>query len=99
MRKNYLLFEFKKFQVRQGVLKCTKLMAAILVFLVLSGHAYSQNYVSGAVSNSAGEAIIGANVLVKGTSRGTITDSKGYFNIIKTGESDTLVISMIGYEI
>jgi TonB-linked SusC/RagA family outer membrane protein len=54
--------------------------------------------ITGTVVDSKGEAIIGASVLVKGTSsNGTITDSNGKFSLnVKTG--NVLVISYVGYE-
>lgn len=52
--------------------------------------------VSGVVTDKSGEAIIGANVMVKGSTIGTITDLDGKFTIEATRNS-TLQISYIGY--
>lgn len=52
--------------------------------------------VSGRVLDQKGEAIIGANVTVKGTGTGTITNFEGYFTIA-AAEGDVLHISYIGY--
>lgn len=41
--------------------------------------------------------MIGANVLVKGTSRGTVTDFDGHYSI-QANEGDVLVISYTGYD-
>ena len=46
---------------------------------------------------SGGESVIGASVLVKGTTIGTSTDFDGRFTI-KAAPNDVLVISAIGYE-
>jgi TonB-linked SusC/RagA family outer membrane protein len=52
--------------------------------------------VTGTVFDNNGEAIIGANILEKGTSNGVITDIDGHFSInIRQGA--TLVISYVGY--
>jgi TonB-linked SusC/RagA family outer membrane protein len=53
--------------------------------------------IRGTVTDDSGEALIGANVLVKGGSRGTVTDLDGKFSL-KVRESDqVLVISYVGY--
>lgn len=52
--------------------------------------------VKGTVLDGKGEAIIGANVIVKGTTNGTITDFDGNFSIEANGNA-TLEISYIGY--
>lgn len=48
------------------------------------------------VSATDGEPIIGASVLVKGTTNGTITDLEGNFKL-STDNNSTLVISFVGY--
>lgn len=52
--------------------------------------------VTGTVMDKNGEAIIGASVLEKGTTNGTITDIDGRFSL-EVGAKATLVISYIGY--
>lgn len=41
--------------------------------------------------------VIGANVFVKGTTHGTITDMDGNFTLTNVAENSTLVISYIGF--
>ena len=53
--------------------------------------------VSGVVKDVAGEPLIGVNVLVKGTTNGTITDFDGNYTLQNVKASDVLVISYIGY--
>lgn len=48
-------------------------------------------------SKENGEAIPGVNVLIKGTSIGTVTDVEGNFTIETPDENDTLIFSFIGY--
>ena len=50
------------------------------------------------VVNDAMGAVIGANVLVKGTTNGSITDSEGVANIQNVPNNATLLISYIGYQ-
>lgn len=52
--------------------------------------------VKGSVKDKTGEAIIGANVLVKGSTNGTITDFNGNF-VLNAEKGDILVISYIGF--
>lgn len=51
---------------------------------------------TGQILDNHGEPIIGANVLVKGTTSGTITDIDGNFSL-EVPQSGTLLISYIGY--
>lgn len=56
-----------------------------------------QQTLSGTVTDTNGEPIIGASILVKGTNSGTITDLNGHFQLnVRPGA--TLVISYIGYK-
>lgn len=52
--------------------------------------------VTGIVTDSNGEPIIGANVSVKGTTTGTITDIDGHFSL-EAIEGQTILVSFIGY--
>lgn len=52
--------------------------------------------VTGTVRDALGDPIIGANVVVKGTSNGTITDIDGHFSI-EAADNDILQVSFIGY--
>ena len=52
--------------------------------------------VSGIVKDATGEPVIGASVVEKGTTNGTVTDLDGNFNLTVASNS-TIVISFIGY--
>ena len=54
--------------------------------------------VTGHVADATGEPIIGANVTVKGTTVGTITDIDGNFTLEVGSTDGTLVVSFIGYK-
>ena len=77
-----------------GVLR--RLMFLALVALCTSS-ALAQKQVSGTVVDAAGESIIGASVMVKGTSTGTVTDFDGKFVLQNVPENGNLVISYVGY--
>ncbi|WP_339753273.1 SusC/RagA family TonB-linked outer membrane protein [Algoriphagus aquimarinus] len=71
-----------------------------LVFLILSiGISQAQYTVTGNVSDErTGETLIGASLLIKGTTSGTITDLDGNFTLpIPNSNGVELVISSIGY--
>lgn len=53
--------------------------------------------VSGTVVDETGEAVIGANVIVKGTTNGCTTDLDGHFSLDVDHLPVTLVVSYIGY--
>ena len=63
-----------------------------------SAIAWAQKTVTGTVLDATGEPIIGANVLVKGTTQGVTTDIDGNFSMTNVAESATLHISFIGYD-
>ena len=70
----------------------------LLVLLTVAGYTYAQSTVSGTVTDGeSGEAIPGVNVLVKGTSTGTITDVEGQYTVTVSGDDPTLVFSSVGY--
>lgn len=53
--------------------------------------------INGIITDEKSEAIIGANVSVKGTTNGTITDVNGNFSLANISDNDIIVISYIGY--
>lgn len=70
----------------------------ILTMLLISASTFAQQItVKGTVKDSNGESIIGANILVKGTANGAITDLDGNFTVPNVNQDATLVVSFIGY--
>ncbi len=59
-------------------------------------HLWAQRQVSGKVSDS-GEPLPGVNILLKGTTVGTVTDVDGNYNISVSGDNPVLTFSSIGY--
>lgn len=69
-----------------------------LLFLLCCAGAMAQNTdVSGKVMDEQGEPVIGASVVQKGTSNGTVTDIDGNF-AFKAPQGSTIVVSYIGYK-
>jgi TonB-dependent starch-binding outer membrane protein SusC len=52
--------------------------------------------ITGLVTDERGEALLGATVVIKGTTIGTVTDQSGRFTIEAPATADTLIISYIG---
>ncbi len=75
-------------------------MKGILFFVVmlLSIIAYTQTTVTGVVTDESGQSLIGANVLVKGTSIGAVTDFDGNYSIDVPDGSGILVFSYTGFQ-
>ena len=65
-------------------------------FLLASSFCFAQTEASGTIIDNEGEPIIGATIMEKGTSNGTISDFDGNFHL-KTASGATLVISYIGF--
>ncbi|MBX2815433.1 MAG: TonB-dependent receptor [Saprospiraceae bacterium] len=73
-------------------------LVVCMVFSLTAGVVWSQSTVTGVVTDSEnGEPLIGANVLVKGTTTGTITDFDGSYSVSVPDGANTLVISYTGY--
>ena len=75
-----------------------KALLTLLVGLLLSIGAFAQQIaVKGHVKDTTGEPVIGANVLVKGTTNGTITDFDGNF-MLNVPKDAILSVSFVGYK-
>lgn len=74
---------------------CLSILLALM--LMIPGSMFAQSFkVSGTVKDKNG-AIVGASVVVKGTSVGTSTDLAGAFSVAVPGSQGVLEISYIGY--
>lgn len=71
----------------------------LVTMLLASTIAFGQGFqVSGRVTDSfTGDALAGVNVIVKGTTTGTITDIEGYYSVQVPEGNNALVFSFIGY--
>lgn len=54
--------------------------------------------VQGVVKDSKGDPLVGAMVFVKGTSNGTMTDTKGQYSLSNVPANGVLVVNMMGYQ-
>lgn len=72
-------------------------MLLTFVFLLLGQMAFAQKEVKGVVKDPTGETVIGASILEKGTTNGTITDFDGNF-VLTVSNNAVLQISYIGFQ-
>ena len=52
---------------------------------------------TGVIKDTTGETVIGASVVIKGTTNGTITDFDGKFSLSGANKGDVIQISFVGY--
>ena len=90
----------KQIHLRDRLLSGTNVLRQLMfLFMVVlcTSSAMAQKKVTGTIVDAAGEPIIGASVMVKGTSNGAVTDFDGNFTINNVPEDATLVFSYVGY--
>ena len=72
------------------------LFKILAIFFVAYGSAQNID-ISGTVQDDTGFPVPGANILVKNTSQGTISDFDGNFTINDVAVGSTLIFSYVGY--
>ena len=70
----------------------------LLIFLSMPFLSAQELTVSGRITDKSGESIIGASILVQGTTSGTITDFDGNFTVPNVASNAVLVVSYVGYK-
>lgn len=83
--------------MKHNISEIKRMLLTMAVFFLTATVAWAQNTVTGIVKDEFGEGIIGANVIVKGTTQGSTTDMDGKFSIADVKKNDVLTISFIGY--
>ena len=76
---------------------CIHRLMLTISLLLLSTLAFAQKTVTGTVVDATGEPIIGASVIVKGTTNGTVTDFDGNFTVQNVPENGSVVVSYVGF--
>ncbi len=77
---------------------CFNRFFPLVLFLVCATFTYAQNKeITGTVIDASGEPVIGASVLVKGSSIGSITDFDGHFKIMNVPSGASVTVSYVGY--
>jgi len=77
--------------------KVLKTFLMLLILIMSSSGIFAQITVTGRVIDTDQQPVIGANVVVKGTTVGTMTDIDGKYSINAPSSSSIIVISFIGY--
>ncbi len=79
------------------IIRFTSFNLLFVLVLVLGGTVQAQVQLSGNVSDDTGETLIGASVVVAGTTTGNTTDFDGNFELTVPEIPTKLVISYVGY--
>ena len=79
--------------------KLTHLFWIVALMLFVSGQSFAQNLrVTGKVVDELGEGVIGAGVVIQGTTTGTVTDVDGNYEIPSVPQGAALEFSCVGYK-
>ena len=94
MKKSAILKNEKQKLLLRSMKQCVLLMFSLFL---ISASAFAQNNtISGKVENDAGQPVVGASVIVKGTTTGTTTNSSGNFSIV-AAKGAVLMISSVNF--
>ncbi len=74
----------------------SSVLSLLLLFFASDGWAQSKPITGKVTAAESGEALPGVNVVVKGTTNGTITDIDGNYNLSVDADAEALVFSFIG---
>ncbi len=76
-----------------------KLLLPAIFIILLNSFAHAQHTVSGKVTDKIGEPLIGANILLQNTAKGTVTDVDGTYTIrlAEDEKNGVLLISYTGF--
>jgi iron complex outermembrane receptor protein len=100
MNRNFNLLYFSNSLRSQNYFKRPLVFLGVLLLSFISTSIFAQFTISGTVSeNGNSETMIGANVLLKGTSIGNVTNADGFYRFkVEKGGSYTLTVSYVGYK-
>ena len=74
-----------------------KQVYATMLFVLIASFGFAQKTITGKVTDAAsGDPLIGSSVVIKGTTKGTLTDTEGGYSL-SVPEGSTLVFSFVGY--
>jgi TonB-dependent starch-binding outer membrane protein SusC len=85
--------------MKEALLGSKMMKAALMLLFMFAGPvAWSQQVITGKVSDDTGEVIPGVNIIVEGTSLGTATDAEGKYSISVPDAESVLIYSFIGFD-
>ena len=73
-----------------------KLLLFLMFFMSVTSYLLAQSAVTGKVTDENGDGIPGANIIIKGTRTGSVTDFDGNYSL-NASSGDVLVYSYVGY--
>jgi len=77
----------------------TKILFTLIIALAFIQISYAQLTITGSITSAEdGQPIPGVNVLIKGTSKGTVTDMDGKYSIQVENEKTIIIFMFIGYK-
>jgi TonB-linked SusC/RagA family outer membrane protein len=74
-----------------------KIFLLIVPLIMGTSGIFAQKTLTGRVNDAQGQPVIGANVVIKGTTTGVTTDVEGKFTLNPPSSGASLIISFIGY--
>src|SRR5664279_1453361 len=83
--------------MRISILLMSKRICVLILSILFSFVANAQSILKGVVTSKDGSALPGVSVIVKGTKTGTQTTADGSFTISVPKNSNTLIVSAVGY--
>jgi TonB-linked SusC/RagA family outer membrane protein len=89
----------KQKRLKKGLYQCLPLKRLLILLFAISLTVpilAQELQISGNVTDNSGEPLPGANILIEGTTRGTVTDVNGKYSI-EVPQSSVLVFSFLGY--
>ncbi len=75
-----------------------KVLFTLIALFCIVGFAMAQRTITGMISSPEGEPLVGASVIVKGTTVGTLTDVDGKFSLAVPKDAAKLTFSFAGYQ-
>ncbi len=75
-----------------------KIVISFILFFCIVGFSIAQRTITGMVLDPQGEPLVGASIVVKGTTTGAIVDLDGKYSLNIPKDAQTLVISSVGYK-
>src|SRR5947209_5532975 len=83
--------------MKQSLLKISQLLLALTMALMVCGNLFAQNLpVRGIVLDNNNQPMPGVSVIIKGSTKGTVTGVEGRFTI-SVDKGQTLVFSSLGF--
>lgn len=86
------------FSFRDKRLSKAYFLVVAILFLGRSAFAQTGKTITGNIKDAASQPLPGANIIIKGTKIGTVSNSEGNFKLTLSQGNETLVISSVGYQ-